>query len=122
MGAKHWTDWFPVQETLLNEAKQDTEAPLMVDVGAGRGHDLVVFHKNFPKAPGKLILQELQHVVDEVNIPYVENMTHDFFTPQPIPGKSFTRIQQTAGWLTTTQVHGFISYITISIIGTMTNA
>lgn len=46
MGARnHWVNWFPVPERLLEGATQDPA--LLVDVGAGKGHDLIAFHNKY---------------------------------------------------------------------------
>lgn len=56
-----WVTWFPVQEKLIDGSSLDT--PLLVDVGGGRGHDLMEFSEKFPNA-GSLVLQDQQHVLD----------------------------------------------------------
>ncbi|KAA8571902.1 hypothetical protein EYC84_001853 [Monilinia fructicola] len=84
MGArKYWLDWFPVTERVLGGAKAD--APLIVDVGGGKGHDIEAFNKKFP-GRGKLVLQDQQHVLDEIEEldPTIERVGYNFFTPQPI--------------------------------------
>ncbi|TVY84481.1 O-methyltransferase asqD [Lachnellula suecica] len=89
MGAReYWVDWYPVEERILTGAESNT--PLIVDVGGGKGHDLVAFHEKYP-GRGKLVLQELQPVID--NIKSLNSVaepswcsTHDFFTEQPIQG------------------------------------
>ncbi|KAF4768306.1 hypothetical protein HAV15_002705 [Penicillium sp. str.  len=43
----HWTDWFPAQEQLLDGVS--TDSPLLVDIGGGRGHDLLGFKQKFPR-------------------------------------------------------------------------
>ena len=55
-------------------------------MGGGLGHDLLVFKKAFPELPGRLIVQDLPVVIDDIkDLPYgIEAMKHNFFTPQPI--------------------------------------
>lgn len=95
MGARsYWVDWFPVQERLLDgaeeeEGEEENEAALMVDVGAGKGHDLLVFHEKYP-GRGRLVLQDLAVVTDALGYcldPAIERMEYDFFTEQPVKGK-----------------------------------
>lgn len=86
MGARnYWVDWYPVQAQILDGA--DPRKPLLVDVGAGKGHDLLAFHSKFPKA-GKLVLQDLQPVIETLDDldPVVEKIAYDFFTEQPVQG------------------------------------
>ncbi|KAF3021971.1 hypothetical protein E8E14_010378 [Neopestalotiopsis sp. 37M] len=87
MGSRsYWVDWYPIQERLLDGAVQSSAA-LLVDVGAGKGHDLQALHKKFPDQ-GRLILQDLDSVVNSLtNLdPAIEQMTYDFFTEQPVKG------------------------------------
>ncbi|BCR98264.1 uncharacterized protein AKAW2_31583S [Aspergillus luchuensis] len=89
----HWADWFPVQERVLADADSNPDRAMIVDIGGGRGHDLLGFKKRFPNAPGKLVLEDLPVVIDEVrgaqdlegaNIVPVK---YNFFTEQqPVKG------------------------------------
>lgn len=85
-----WTEWFPVQKDLIDGFNggpaKDT---LIVDIAGGRGHDIDSFHRSFPNAPGRRVLQDLSHVLDGAQdlSPTVEKMGYDFFKPQPIEGK-----------------------------------
>ncbi|CAG8165939.1 unnamed protein product, partial [Penicillium nalgiovense] len=91
----HWGDWFPVRERLLDHAEITADTPLLVDLGAGRGHDLIGFRERFPDAPGKLVLEDLPSVIDEVRgaqdleAASIDTVAHDFFAEvQPIQGKT----------------------------------
>ena len=85
LGRPQWFDFYPVEETLLPDLKQDDV--LLVDVGGGRGHDLIAFHNKYPHHKGRLILQDLPQAVNEAGeLIGVEAMPHDFFTPQPVKG------------------------------------
>lgn len=77
-------DYYPVEQRL--RAVADT--PLLVDVGGGRGHDLVSFQARYPQLPGKLVLQERPVVIDaNKDLPSnIEAMRYDFFAPQPVKG------------------------------------
>ncbi|KAI0839341.1 sterigmatocystin 8-O-methyltransferase [Hypoxylon sp. FL0890] len=86
MGARsYWVDWFPVKEQLLDGAVK--KSTLLVDVGAGKGHDLTAFYNKFPDQ-GTLVLQDLAAVTASVRglDPSIELMTYDFFTEQPVKG------------------------------------
>lgn len=91
----HWGDWFPVRERILDHPDLNSETPLIVDIGAGRGHDLIGFRERFPDASGKLILEDLSTVIDEVRgaqdlvAAKVDTQVFDFFNDvQPVQGMS----------------------------------
>jgi hypothetical protein len=89
MGARsYWVDWFPVKEQLLDGFNSNTA--LLVDVGAGKGHDLIAFHEKYP-SKGRLVLQDLVAVTNglEGAEAAIEVMTYDFFTEQPVKGALF---------------------------------
>lgn len=83
-----WIDWYPVEERLLNNAKADDDAVLIVDIAGGRGHYLVAFKEKFPHIKGRMILQEVPDVIDDAqNLhPDIECMKYNMFEPQPIKG------------------------------------
>jgi hypothetical protein len=65
----------------------------LVDIGAGRGYDLIKFRSRFPDVPGRLILQDLPTVIDEIQGAYdlkaagVETIAFNFFADiQPVQG------------------------------------
>lgn len=80
----HWFDFYPVEEKF----RQSADAPLLVDIGGGMGHDIADFHTRFPNLPGRLILEDLPHVIDDIKSldQSIERVSHDFFTPQPVKG------------------------------------
>lgn len=82
----HWAQWFPVQKQLLDGALADR--PLLVDVGGGRGHDLVEFKEKFPLGPGRLVLEDLPSVIEDIQHldSDIQRVKHDFFQPQPVKG------------------------------------
>jgi hypothetical protein len=83
-----WFDAFSAQNILLRGAKCDDSAVLLVDIGGGEGHDLEAFHRRFPEAPGKLVLQDLPPVIDNIKSlnAAITRQKHDFFQPQPVQG------------------------------------
>lgn len=82
-------DFYPVQDRLVNGARtDDPEAVFLVDVGGSLGHDLVEFRSKHSHIPGRLVLQDLPSVVEQVrDLPGdIESMAYDFFTEQPVKG------------------------------------
>lgn len=82
-----WFDNFPVEEKLHNSSG-DSNFPLLLDIGGGLGSRLTAFKAKYPNLPGRLILQDLSVVIDDIKSigPGIELMKHDFFAPQPIKG------------------------------------
>lgn len=91
-GTPHWSEFFPVQERLLDGVAIN-DRPLLVDVGGGRGHDLLGFKHRFPYHPGRLILEELPSVINDARAldKDIEKVEHDFFRAQPVKGKMHYR-------------------------------
>ena len=90
---KSWLDWFPVREHFLQDQnsigmKKKSGSVFMIDVAGGRGHHLDEFSKRFPDVPGRLILQDLPAVIDDIKEldPRIEKMKVDMFEPQAIKG------------------------------------
>lgn len=88
-----WGDWFPVRDVILNAPGLNSDRPLLVDIGGGRGHDLLDFKARFPDAQGKLVLEDLPSVIDEVRQANdlekagIETVKYDFFGEiQPVHG------------------------------------
>lgn len=85
---KYWTDWFPVKNRLIDGVHESS--PLLVDVGGGKGHDVLDFQAKFPQKPGRLVLQDLSSVTKNLGDldPAIERMTYDFFAWQPVKGEA----------------------------------
>jgi hypothetical protein len=79
---------FPVREILGEGASTEPDAALLVDVGGGKGHDLVTFKKTYGDLPGRLVLQDLAGAIQQAgSLPDgIESTVYDFFTPQPVKG------------------------------------
>jgi hypothetical protein len=80
--------------SMKEQVEADPSRPFAVDIGGGRGQLLLAIEKE--EAPNgfgaKMILQDLPHVIDALmpeDIPKIEKMSYDFFTPQPIESMSF---------------------------------
>lgn len=76
---------FPFEKEIVKNV--DPKTPLFVDVGGGIGPQCVAFKKKLPHLVGRVVLQDLQQVVDQA-IPAegVEKMVHNFRNEQPIKG------------------------------------
>ncbi|KAL4909653.1 hypothetical protein BDW74DRAFT_186179 [Aspergillus multicolor] len=82
----YWFDLYPVTEKL---ASSDPDRVSVVDIGGGVGHTIRALTKKFPELPGKLVLEDLPHVIDDIKEPLPENVAtvkHSMFEPQPIHG------------------------------------
>ena len=77
-------DIYPVEK----ESKGwDPQAPLLVDIGGGIGHQSVAFKKKFPRVPGRVIVEDLASPISmALSSPGVETRIHNMFDPQPIKG------------------------------------
>jgi hypothetical protein len=94
-GRERWMDtsFFPVQERLIDGFQASPDAVFLVDVGGGFGHDLEEFRRKIPNIPGRLVLQDLPAVIDQIQEldESIERTSHDFMTEQPIKGKRSIR-------------------------------
>jgi hypothetical protein len=91
MNRQDWYDFFPVDDILLAGANAtNPDATLLIDVAGGEGHDAQAFHRRFPNHPGKVILQDLPPVIENIKPGQIDSkiicQPYDFFTPQPIHG------------------------------------
>ena len=89
-GLVKWHETFPMAKELGPGAKTDKDSVMIVDVGGNKGHELGSFHETHPEIPGRLILQDLDVMIESVNKngppESVEAQVYDFFTPQPVKG------------------------------------
>ncbi|OJJ98357.1 hypothetical protein ASPACDRAFT_122162 [Aspergillus aculeatus ATCC 16872] len=91
---QHWSDSYPVWTRFTTGGVDtlDSDAPLLVDVGGGMGHDLRVLKTKFPVPlqTGQIVLQDQRSVIEtipaDLRDPTIEYMPYDFFTPQPVQG------------------------------------
>ena len=87
-GKSSWCDegFYPVTERIGQGI--NSEAPLLVDVGGGLGHDLRELRAKHPELSGRLVLQDQADVIKQVGNSEkgIELAVHDFFTPQPVKG------------------------------------
>ncbi len=92
LGRPLWMDprVYPVEERLIDGADSSPDAPFLVDIGGNVGHDLERFQSRYPNAPGKLILQDLPMMIDQIKglDPAITRMGYDFHDEQPVKGRS----------------------------------
>ncbi|KAL3422771.1 o-methyltransferase [Phlyctema vagabunda] len=73
--------------SLTEQVRQDPTRDFVVDIGGGRGQSLLLIRKETGDLGAKMILQDRPQVLDsisEAELPNVEKMAYDFYTPQPI--------------------------------------
>lgn len=88
-GRANWLDFFPFEEQILTGFEGGDSAVMLVDIGGARGHEMKAIKEKYPHLPGKLVLQDQPNTVAQaLPVPRMQAMAHDFFTPQPIKGKS----------------------------------
>lgn len=67
----------------------EPEDVLLVDIGGGKGHDLISFKNYFPDIKGRLVLQEVPTVINSITEPLpskFEALAHNFFDEQTVKG------------------------------------
>ncbi|KAE8370459.1 S-adenosyl-L-methionine-dependent methyltransferase [Aspergillus caelatus] len=68
----------------------DESTVLFVDIGGSRGHQSIALRQRYPDLLGRVIVQDIPHVVAEVTanplpgFESIEIMEHNMFTPQPL--------------------------------------
>ncbi|CAJ2508351.1 Uu.00g133770.m01.CDS01 [Anthostomella pinea] len=89
-GRLPWMDpsFYPVKERLIEGADSSPDVPFLIDIGGSVGHDVSQFLKMWPDHPGKLVLQDLGVVVNQIKDldPGIQRMEYDFHAPQPLKG------------------------------------
>ncbi|CAK7238511.1 hypothetical protein SEUCBS140593_010762 [Sporothrix eucalyptigena] len=86
------TGMFPF-EALRESVRRQPDRPFVVDVGGGRGQALLAIQKHCQGDAfgGKLVLQDLPVVLASLSpedLPGIEPMPYNIFTPQPVKGES----------------------------------
>ncbi|KAK5175023.1 uncharacterized protein LTR77_000159 [Saxophila tyrrhenica] len=91
-GRPSWMDsgFFPVQDRLVKGAQTGKDDVLLVDVGGSLGHDIDEFARKYPDSPGRLVLEDLPAVVEQIKPGQidarVEPVSCDFFAENPVKG------------------------------------
>ncbi|GAB1194768.1 hypothetical protein APSETT444_004018 [Aspergillus pseudonomiae] len=80
--------FYPVHDNLIQGARDGKNGVFLVDVGGNQGYDRDEFLSKWPGAPGRLVLQDLPTVLDDIVTLdlSIERMAHNFFAEQPIQG------------------------------------
>lgn len=80
--------WLSVYPVAKQAEGCTADRALYVNIGGGIGHQCAEFKNKFPDLPGRVILQDMPHSIENaLPTPGVENIVHDFFQPQPIKGE-----------------------------------
>ncbi|EKG10811.1 O-methyltransferase family 2 [Macrophomina phaseolina MS6] len=84
---------YPFEWIAQNADKVSSDAPLIVDVGGGKGQVLAQIRRSVPEIPAKrLVLQDREVTIEDAEAsrpPELEGakfIAHDFFKPQPVKG------------------------------------
>ena len=89
-GRPSWMDerFYPVEERLFAGMNLEVFDVLLVDVGGGRGHDVEKFKETFRGVLGRLVLQDLPGVIENIDNlgASIERVPLGFTTPQPVHG------------------------------------
>ncbi|KAK7542626.1 O-methyltransferase [Phyllosticta citribraziliensis] len=87
------TGMFPFEYILENAHHVDADAPLVVDVGGGRGQALMRIREECPDIPAhRMVLQDRAEVIEDAKqkdapeLRGVKMVAHSFFDPQPSKG------------------------------------
>lgn len=86
-----WLDWFPFEKVCIEGFDESRSDYLFVDVAGGKGHECELLLKKYPALRGRLALEELPFVIEDITIldGRIERVKHDFTMPQPIKGEKF---------------------------------
>ena len=83
--APSWLSKYPLEAEIQ---ERDPEKPLFVDVGGGIGHQCVELIARYPKLPGRIVLQDLAHCIEEaLKSPGLDVMVHNMYDRQPLKGQ-----------------------------------
>ncbi|GAP82374.2 putative O-methyl transferase B [Rosellinia necatrix] len=83
-----WLAVYPIHEETIG--LKDPSRALYVNIGGGIGHQCAQFKSAYPDLVGRVILQDLPGTIAQaLSTAGVENMAHDFFTPQPVKQAKF---------------------------------
>ncbi|KAI0389948.1 S-adenosyl-L-methionine-dependent methyltransferase [Xylariaceae sp. FL0594] len=70
----------------------DESTPVFVDIGGAMGHQCIALRKRYPNLTGRVILQDLDQVIQQVKarplpgFEGIETQSYSFFTPEPVKG------------------------------------
>lgn len=82
-----------------------SDEAVFVDVGGGIGQQCQILKEAHPDLQGRLVLQDKPYVVENaLQVPDMERMPYDYFTEQPIKGRSSFRF---LNWTYLYQAHEY---------------
>ncbi|KAF1850462.1 S-adenosyl-L-methionine-dependent methyltransferase [Cucurbitaria berberidis CBS 394.84] len=83
-----WEDgYYPIKERLVDSGPKSDEDVLLIDIGGGDAGDLGLLRKALgSEVKGRLILQELKHIIDRSDQDGYEAQVGDWNQVQPIKG------------------------------------
>jgi len=85
---KSWVDIYPTESLLVDDDGGSYDEVVVVDIGGGIGQDINAFQRKHKLAMGRLILQDLEKVVEQAKVePNITVMPHDFFQIQTVKGR-----------------------------------
>ncbi|TRX91995.1 hypothetical protein FHL15_007092 [Xylaria flabelliformis] len=89
--SRGWLDVYPVQEEFATgDWDNGTSRAVFVNIGVGVGHPCAEFKKKFPHLPGRVVLQDLPHKIEQVPpVSGAESMAHSLFDEQPVKGAKY---------------------------------
>jgi hypothetical protein len=120
----HWVNWLPVQELLSEKQQESDTSVLMVDIGGGKGHDMVTFLRKFPDAKGRFILEDLPNVIDDYDPKEgherIECIKCDMRLSQPVKGSFCSGISLQTRLIKHDQVQNSTTFTMSSITGLTT--
>lgn len=90
-----WEDgWYPINQRLVDSGPKTDDDVLLVDIGGGDAGDLGILRKALgPDVKGRLILQELKHIVDKADQVGYEAQIGDWNQEQPVKGTCSLQLQ-----------------------------
>ncbi|KAG8532525.1 uncharacterized protein KY384_002402 [Bacidia gigantensis] len=87
-GIQSWYETYPIATELFPDTRADSV--MLVDIGGNLGHEAASFHAARPDHPGRVILQDLESMIQTVKdngtSEGVEPMAYNFFEEQPVKG------------------------------------
>jgi hypothetical protein len=86
---KSWIDIYPTESLLVDNDDDSYDGVVVVDVGGSTGHDINAFQRKHRLKSGRLVLQDLEKVLEQAEVePNITIMPHDFFRAQTVKGKA----------------------------------
>jgi hypothetical protein len=86
---KSWVDIYPTESLLVDNDDGLCDGVVVVDIGGSTGHDINAFQRKHRLKSGRLVLQDLEKVLEQAEVePNITIMPHDFFRAQTVKGKA----------------------------------